>query len=166
MPETLRIGTETLIMELESLDSAKRRVSALPEEVRQQLSPDWFEQLNSASAATPWITGFSIRDRRTGEDVGSCGFKGPPAEGVAEIAYSINTAHQGRGYATRAAQALTDYAFSQEAIHVVCAHTLPSESASTSVLKKCGFQFCGNVEDPEDGPVWRWEKRRKLDNSS
>ena len=48
--------------------------------------------------------------------VGICGFKGPPADGVVEI-------------------------------------------ASTRVLTKCGFSRIGEVIDPDDGLVWRWEKR-------
>jgi RimJ/RimL family protein N-acetyltransferase len=28
------------------------------------------------------------------------------------------------------------------------------------VLAKCGFQHIGEVIDPEDGLVWRWEKHK------
>jgi hypothetical protein len=28
------------------------------------------------------------------------------------------------------------------------------------VLEKNGFRFVGEAEDPEDGPVWRWERGR------
>lgn len=41
---------------------------------------------------------------------------------------------------------------------VVRAHALPEPNASTRVLTKCGFRFLGEVIDPEDGLVWRWEK--------
>ena len=33
-------------------------------------------------------------------------------------------------------------------------------NASTRVLTKCGFRHIGQVIDPEDGPVWRWERHR------
>jgi RimJ/RimL family protein N-acetyltransferase len=39
----------------------------------------------------------------------------------------------------------------------VAAQTLPEENASTSVLKKLRFRLVGNVEHPEDGPVWEWQ---------
>jgi [ribosomal protein S5]-alanine N-acetyltransferase len=39
----------------------------------------------------------------------------------------------------------------------VAAQTLPEESASTSVLKKLGFRLVGQVEHPEDMPVWEWQ---------
>ena len=38
------------------------------------------------------------------------------------------------------------------------AHTLPTPNASTRVLAKCCFQYIGEVIDPEDGLVWRWER--------
>lgn len=40
------------------------------------------------------------------------------------------------------------------------AHTLPEENASNKALRRNGFAFAGAVEDPEDGLVWRWERRR------
>ena len=41
------------------------------------------------------------------------------------------------------------------------AHTAPTANASTRVLAKCGFDFVGEVMDPEDGRVWRWERTRE-----
>jgi RimJ/RimL family protein N-acetyltransferase len=43
---------------------------------------------------------------------------------------------------------------------MVCAHTLPQPNDSTRVLARCGFRHAGEVTDPEDGLVWRWEKTR------
>lgn len=97
--------------------------------------------------------------RETGTAVGTCGFKGPPvADSVVEISYGVDPEHQGKGYATEAARALTAYAFSSGMVRVVRAHTLPEPNASTRVLIKCGFHRIGEVIDPEDGLVWRWEK--------
>jgi RimJ/RimL family protein N-acetyltransferase len=90
--------------------------------------------------------------------VGSAGFKGPPAEGIVEIAYGLSPEYQGKGYATEAAAALTAYAFDSGKVRVVRAHTLPESNASGRVLTKCGFRRIGEVIDPEDGLVWRWEK--------
>jgi len=66
--------------------------------------------------------------------------------------------HQGKGYATEAANALVVFAFSTGQVRVVRAHTLREQNASTRVLVKCGFRHVGEVIDPEDGLVWRWEK--------
>ena len=90
--------------------------------------------------------------------IGGASFKGPPdGTGVVEIAYGIVPSFEGRGYATEAARALVEYAQKNEAVREIIAHTSPEANASTHVLKKCGFTFAGEVMDPEDGRVWRWE---------
>ena len=114
---------------------------------------------DGSSPADPWIHGFMLVHRDTGGVVGRCGFKGPPdGDGMVEIAYGVNPEHEGKGYATEAAGALVSYAFGHREVRVVRAHTLPEWNASTRVLTKCGFRRVGEVVDPEDGLVWRWEK--------
>ncbi|HMP59849.1 MAG TPA: GNAT family N-acetyltransferase, partial [Gemmatales bacterium] len=89
----------------------------------------------------------------------SCAFKGPPdAEGVVELAYGIEPSHRGRGFATEAADALTVFALATGQVRLVRAHTLPTGAASERVLAKCGFRLIGDVVDPEDGLVHRWER--------
>jgi RimJ/RimL family protein N-acetyltransferase len=78
-----------------------------------------------------------------------------------EISYGIDPDHRGKGYATEAAAGLTSYAFGDPRVRVVRAHTFEKENASTRVLTKCGFRYIGEVIDPEDGLVWRWEKHRE-----
>ena len=125
------------------------------------LSADWLARLHALTSADPWVLGFSLVHRETGNAVGRAGFKGPPrAEGVVEVAYGVDPDHQGKGYATEVAEALTAWAFGDPRVRVVCAHTLPEPNASTRVLTKCGFRHLGEVMDPEDGLVWRWEKQR------
>ena len=90
--------------------------------------------------------------------------QGPPpsADGVVEIAYGVASEHQGNGYATEAAQALVAYTFTFGEVRVVRAHTLPESGASKQVLAKCGFRHVGEVIDPEDGLVWRFEKHNAV----
>ena len=103
--------------------------------------------------------GFAVLERASGQVIGMAAFKGPPDDqGMVEIAYGIVAEYQGRGYATEAAEALVAFAFASERVSVVRAHTLAQPNASTRVLTKCGFAFLGEVVDPEDGPVWRWER--------
>jgi len=152
------ITTPRLRLVLESTESVLARIDAMPPEDRAQVSPAWLDQLR-ASTPGPWTHGFAITDAATGTVVGSCAFKGPPApDGSVEIAYAIDPGHRGRGYATEAAQGLTRFALEAGHASVVRAHTLPEPNASTRVLTACGFRCLGTVEDPEDGPVWRWER--------
>lgn len=156
--------TPRLELVLESTESVLARIDALPAAERQQVSLDWIEQLR-ASAPSPWTHGFAIRERATGTAVGSCAFKGPPGpDGSVEIAYVIDSPHRGHGYAKEAADRLTTFAFESADVAIVRAHTLPEVGASTGVLTACGFHRLGIVEDPDDGPVWRWERVHDVKN--
>ncbi|MCA9100889.1 MAG: GNAT family N-acetyltransferase [Pirellulales bacterium] len=124
-----------------------------------ELSPDWLAQLRAAEKADPWKWGFALLLRGTNLVVGTCGFKGPAdGEGVVEIGYGIVADHQGRGFASEATAALVAFASTCGDVRRLRAHTLPEANASTRVLSKCGFEFIGDVIDPDDGPVWRWER--------
>lgn len=155
----LELSTERLRLVLQTPAEARAHIQQLPPEEQAEVSPIWLARLGSSLAPDPWVHGFRLVDDKTDAAVGQCGFKGPPAaDGVVEIAYGINPEHRGRGYATEAAAALTNYAFTQTGVRLVRAHTLPEPNASTRVLTKCGFKRIGEVIDPEDGLVWRWEK--------
>ena len=96
--------------------------------------------------------------------MGMGGFPGPPdSEGVAEIAYGIAPLYQGKGYATELANALIDFASSDDRVQRIRAHTLRGVNASTRVLEKCGFKKVTETIDPENGlPVWRWERAARF----
>jgi ribosomal-protein-alanine N-acetyltransferase len=130
--------------------------------VSDEVSPDWLARLRKTSTADPWVHGFAVVDLESNSVIGSIGFKGPPdRNGVVEIAYGIARAYQGKGYATEGAAAGVLFAFSNSGVHLVRAHTLPTRNASTRVLSKNGFERVGEVVDPEDGLVWRWERSRE-----
>lgn len=89
--------------------------------------------------------------------VGSCGYKGRPIGGVVEIGYEVAAAHRGKGLATEMAAALIRNALIHAEVTRVQAHTLAEENESGSVLKKCGMKKVEELEDPEDGKIWRWQ---------
>jgi len=126
-----------------------------------EVSPSWLETLRKSAArgADPWRHGFWVVEKSAGEIVGGAGFKGAPdADGMVEIAYGIVPSREGRGYATEAALALIHFAANDPRVQLIRAHTRPEANASTRVLRKCGFVHIGEIIDPEDGPVWRWER--------
>ncbi len=127
------------------------------------VSPHWLAALREAAGQAqgpdPWRFGFWVVEKSTGKIVGGAGFKGAPdAAGMVEIAYGIVPSREGRGYATEAALALIHFAANDPRVRLIRAHTRPEANASTRVLSKCGFVQVGEVVDPEDGPVWRWER--------
>ena len=124
-----------------------------------EVSPAWVEQLRVAPGPDPWTLGFAVVHRDDGRVIGSAGFKGPPGEdGSAEIAYGIAPGYQGNGFATEAARALVAFALERVDVTSMRAHTMPENGASGRVLAKCAFQHVGEVMDPDDGLVWRWER--------
>lgn len=90
--------------------------------------------------------------------VGSCAFKSPPKAGRVEIAYFTFPEFEGKGFATEMANQLLVIAAATDSNIQVYAQTLPVISASTKILEKLGFTFCGSVNHSEDGLVWEWVK--------
>jgi len=89
--------------------------------------------------------------------VGTCAFKTAPRDdGSIEIAYFTFPSFEGQGFATAMAQKLIAMALASPAVRSVIAHTVPQQNASTRVLEKAGMHCVGEVDDPEDGRVWRW----------
>ena len=140
-----------------TLVEVRAQIKEMTADQRAELSTEWLVQLDSATVDL-WTLGFDIVDRISNVVVGGCGFKGPPGtDGTVEIAYGVDPSCQGKGYATEAAAALVTYAFRSGQVRKVRAHTFSAANASTRVLTKCGFRPVGEVTDPEDGLVWRWE---------
>lgn len=152
----MELETVHLRLVLQSTEEVLAQIEAMSPTDQAEISPDWIAQLRAASLMVPWTHGFAIVLKTSGAVIGSCRYKGPPrSDHVVEIAYSVNADQQGRGYATEAAEALTRYALERPQVRLVYAHTRPEKNASTRVLTKCGFRWVGEVDDPEDGLVWR-----------
>ena len=81
----------------------------------------------------------------------------PVADGpVAELGYTVFTAHRRRGYATEAAEAMVAWALHREGIGGVLATTALGNAASQRVLTHAGLRVIGRCRD-DDGTqelVW------------
>jgi RimJ/RimL family protein N-acetyltransferase len=153
------IPTARLDLVLQTPDEVLAWVESLPPADRAEVSPDWIARVRATAAGDPWALSYSVVERASGAVVGSCAFKGPPdADGVVEVAYGIDPVHRGRGFATEAAGALAGFAFASGRVRRVRAHTKSDGAASARVLAKCGFRRVGEVVDPDDGLVSRWER--------
>ena len=152
----LVIPTLRLRLVLESTETMMARIDAMSPADRAEVSPEWLARIRTAPPS-PWTHGFALVDKATGLVIGSCGYKGPPdADGIVEIAYGVNPDQRERGYAKEAAAAMVAFALGSGAKRI-WAHTKPETGASAGVLSAVGFQRVGEVVDPEDGLVWRWE---------
>jgi RimJ/RimL family protein N-acetyltransferase len=116
------------------------------------------EAITSDGVPARWYTHLFFAPGDDGALIGIGGFKGPPDDGAVEIGYEIAPALRGAGRASAAARALISVARAAGCT-LVLAHTLAEESPSTSVLTRLGFAHTDTIDDPDDGPVWRWELR-------
>lgn len=118
-------------------------------------------------ATEPWI-GYLALESAGGDApiVGACSFKSMPQDGSVEIAYFTFPPHEGRRIGRQMATALLQIADRSVAVVEVWAHTLPDVNASTRILTGLGFDQIGLVEDPEDGPVWRWVRKSSASAST
>jgi RimJ/RimL family protein N-acetyltransferase len=105
----------------------------------------------------PWICYYASED---GEPVGNAAYKGPPKDGMVEIAYGTFEDLRGRGIGTRICSELVKVALEADPSVRITARTLPEPNHSTRILEKNGFKLLGTVDDPEDGEVWEWEYQK------
>lgn len=118
------------------------------------------DKLSESEEESGWWIYFPIH-RKDNRLIGGCGYKGKPTpEGTVEIGYEIAPAYRNRGYATELVKGLIENAFNDSRVKSVIAHTLANENPSTKVLVKCRFKYAGEMEDPDDGKVWKWELKR------
>jgi ribosomal-protein-alanine N-acetyltransferase len=79
--------------------------------------------------------------------VGTCGYKGPPRDGVVEIGYSVVPSWRRQGIATAAVRGLIQHGGAR-GVTAFVADTLPHLEASIGVLRTSGFV---PHEPPEPG---------------
>ena len=118
-----------------------------------------YTEMLDGSKADPenrlWYTAWDILLKSDGTFIGDLCFKGPQKNASVEIGYGLSEAYWGNGYATEAARALIQWAFSQENVYFVEAETEPDNAASRRVLEKLGFQPDGVGKE---GPRFVLEK--------
>ena len=152
LADTLRMGSEHFQRRY-GVSVAAKNASILRGVVEQTLG-----MVPGVSRQADWWGGYLAVDESSDLIVGSCAFKGPPtADGTVEIAYYTFGQYEGQGYAKGMARALISIAHSSTDVRHVIAHTLPERNPSTSVLRSVGMRFVGEVWDPDDGLVWRWQ---------
>jgi RimJ/RimL family protein N-acetyltransferase len=130
-------------------------------EVARQVVEHTLANVNGGDDDTPWGGHLAVDDDSRAV-IGTCAFKSPPTgEATVEIAYFTFPDYEGKGYATAMASKLVEAASRSPEVTRIIAHTLPEPNASTRVLEKIGMRFAGEVIDPEDGRVWKWQIMNK-----
>nr|WP_240981914.1 MULTISPECIES: GNAT family N-acetyltransferase [unclassified Streptomyces] len=124
-------------------------------------APESLEELRAryvrwgAGAPEPGTTwcNWVVRERDGGRLVGTvqATVTGGVAGGVAEVAWVVGTAWQGRGYASEAARALVSWL--RDRGRTVVAHVHPDHAASAAVARAAGLVPTGEIH----GGEVRWE---------
>ncbi|MGN6576256.1 MAG: GNAT family N-acetyltransferase [Nocardioides sp.] len=107
------------------------------------------DQIRRDPAAADWVARAAVVG---GVVVGHAGFHGPPdADGMVEVAYSVDPAYRRRGYATAMLAAAIAWASADPAVRTVRASISPDNEASLGTIKPFGFVQVGEQWDEEDG---------------
>ncbi|MCG8457224.1 MAG: GNAT family N-acetyltransferase [Holophagales bacterium] len=110
----------------------------------------WLEKAIRSYARTGWghwaveaIAGDGATGDDAGETLGFCGLKGFDVEGTyeVEVGYRLRRRFWGRGYATEAARAARDAAFTVFDLPRVISLIEPENTASIRVAEKVGMAF-------------------------
>ncbi|AWN22318.1 N-acetyltransferase [Deinococcus irradiatisoli] len=113
--------------------------------------PGWAEQPGQVS---DWVI------VSAGQALGMIGPKGP-LSGAVDIGYGLRPSSWNQGFASEAAQAVSDWLLSLPHVECVTADTAVGNAASARVLEKSGFVETGRAFSEDDGELRLWEKRRK-----
>lgn len=109
-----------------------------------------------------WVQ-FSVERREDGVLVGDVGLSRADGEpGVIKLGYTIDPAHQRRGYATEAIGALVAYAFDALGADVVRAYADAENAASIRVAEKVGMRLVERIRHTDEDGIWygvRYERR-------
>jgi RimJ/RimL family protein N-acetyltransferase len=133
------------------------------QETQQALSDYWIPQTAKFPLDFYWYTNWEIILNSSSCSVGGLGLAGlPDNEGTTEIGYVLDEKHRGMGIATEAVQALTEWAFQDEGLHVLRAETPVDNRGSQRVLEKNQFQKTGEKNLSLEIPlqVFTWERLR------
>ncbi|MFZ5354528.1 MAG: GNAT family N-acetyltransferase [Bacillota bacterium] len=111
---------------------------------------------------------FAMEEKHSGKLIGMCGIGGIEYDRAQnEIFYHIGKDYWGRGYATEAAQAMTEYAFNTLKLNRLIGVVHPDNAASIKVLEKLGMKRKGILSDmPEEHSFFNGELLFAIDNTS
>ena len=152
-PETLReasipvLETERLVLRAPRLGDAKamaalandRRIAEntrrIPHPYARADAEDFIASVNAGAGETAFV--ITLPD---GTLVGACGFAAAE-EAAPELGYWLGVPFWGKGFATEAARAVIDYAFTDLGHDEMQASARVTNPVSRRLLEKCGFQW-------------------------
>jgi RimJ/RimL family protein N-acetyltransferase len=108
-------------------------------------------QLEADPSVAPWLARAIVLREPERVVVGSAGFHGPPAEGMAELGYEVIEEYRRRGYAQETVEALIGWASREHGVARFRASVSPTNEPSLRLVRKLGFTESGSHWDEIDG---------------
>ncbi len=121
------------------------------------------EQMQRDPDSAPWLLRGMVR-RSDMTMVGYITFHDPPADGRAELGYTVFEEHRRQGYASEAALAMMRWAHEVHDVPVFVVSISPDNQASLALAAKLGFVRTGTQMDDVDGEEWVFEREAEAGN--
>jgi ribosomal-protein-alanine N-acetyltransferase len=115
------------------------------------------EQMEREPDSAPWLLRAIVR-RSDMTMIGYITFHDPPADGRAELGYTVFEEHRRRGYASEAALAMMRWAREVHDVRAFVVSISPDNQASLALAAKLGFLRTGTRMDEVDGEEWVFER--------
>ncbi len=102
--------------------------------------------------AAPYLLRLAV-DRERGIVIGSAGFHDrPDADGMIEIGLGVVPQERGRGYAQEMLTGMWGWVIAKPEVRTLRYTVSPDNAPSQAIIRKFGFEHCGQQIDEEDGP--------------
>jgi RimJ/RimL family protein N-acetyltransferase len=127
------------VQRLAGAQEVARSTALIPHPYPDGVAEQWI-RTHPAAWSTHRGLSLALTLRSSGELIGAISLTFAEAHARAELGYWIGVPHWGRGYATEAAHAVTDYGFRTLGLRRVQAHHYASNPASGRVMMKIGLR--------------------------
>lgn len=138
--------TKRLIIKPMSDEELEAKMAAETDEHMKQAYAEMLELCRKNPEERIFATNWQI-SLSDGTPIGGIGFRGAPVNGAVEFGYEIDEAYRNQGYASEAAAAMLEWAFSDERVYFVTAEAEATNAASLKVIEKLGFAPLGPGEE-------------------
>ncbi|MEZ4774467.1 MAG: GNAT family N-acetyltransferase [Bacteroidia bacterium] len=159
------LNTEQLLLLQKNRDLLTQSLGLNPSEIRMNAEiaaelndaiPYWISHTSQYPERYMWFTHWEIVYTGKNESIGGIGMSSwPNHNGETMIGYVIDNRHHNQGIATEAVECLLDWMWQNPELRTVTADTPRDNYPSQRVLRKNGFEICG-----EDETLLHWRKRR------
>ena len=132
-----RLGDAKVLAALANDKRIAENTRRIPHPYKRADADDFITAVNAPGGEVAFL----ITLREGGAVVGGCGVA--LQDGAPDLGYWLGVKYWNKGYATEAARAVVDFAFTELGHDTLSAGARVTDPASRRILEKCGFQWTG-----------------------